>query len=251
MNGRRAWAVGVLAMLVGVVVPASPASADVVTRVGGGAFGVWAAITPASIAVVPIPSVVLAPGGGQQTSSLVTDFDLPGVASLHTAQVSTHGSPGETLTPCTEPVCKISDPPHVFAASSVELGHVSIDPLRLRFEAIHAQCQWDGSGAYGSATFANASKVPVNFAPNTIESIPGVAKVIFNEQFFEQFDGQKVIVVNAIHAWLYNVAGQTIEAIIGQASCDPNPYGQLVQDTNEGGCTPQALLAILCKTTGK
>lgn len=189
----------------GAIAIGGSAGADV-TTVGGGAFGEQV-VGPVSSG--PLPSVTLpASGGGPFTASLLS-VNVPDLLRTGLLEVRTTGELGPTG----------------FSESSASVAHVRVgSDNTFRANLVTSECRSDSSGSTGSTQLVNARVlgIPVTSTPgpNTVAlDIPGVARVVLNEQTVSNSPGNTSITVNAVHVTLFPGSPSQTDIILAQSRC--------------------------------
>jgi hypothetical protein len=213
MRGRLSAMLGAVSMIalgIGVNVPAAHADDPPVTKVGGGGFGIQITNENGGVNVNPTPLVTI-PDQGGQFYGYGNDKFLPLGSEIGNTVVYAFGS----LDPA---------PDEAYAFVDSRVAHVSLAGVpQLTFAGIKSFCEWDRLGPDGSnqafgATFVyyegGVGGMPV---PNEDHDLAGGGHYILNEQTVETFNGRGVIVVNGLHAFLTDGT----EIIVASSSCDP------------------------------
>lgn len=198
---------GLMATLAGSLAAPTAALANFnsapVTSVGGGAFGEQVV---GLLSSGPMPSVTLPPGGGGPFNANLATFNLLGTGGSGVLQVSTTGSLGAGG----------------FARSSASVTRLIIGSV-VTIDHLSSQCEASASGLSGSVNLDNAivagSHLPTTVAPNTNINVPGVAKVVLNEQVQTGGLGAFGITVNAVHVTLAPGTAFQQDIIIAQSRC--------------------------------
>lgn len=166
--------------------------------------------------VAPTPRSMF-PNGG--TASLL-DLNA-GIAEASALNATTAGDPTAGTSSASSSVAKVS----------VNLGPTA----SLDLSAVDATCTATPDGATGSSDIATAvvnsllsglvppANIPVNASPNTAIELPGLAKVVLNEQ---STDADGVLTVNAVHITL--LSGKLADIVIAHAQCGGAPPIQAV-----------------------
>jgi hypothetical protein len=200
-------------------VAASPAYATV-TSVSGGAFGESVNVTPLGLLNIssgPTPSVTLPANGTPQSASLAS-ICAPGPSPVCTLlstgilSVSSQGTLGASG----------GSTSSASVANVSALGSLPGVPV-LTATVVKSQCTVGPNSSSGSTTLAGATlgtiALALNPAPNTtILNIPGVVKVILNEQIPSGGPGNYSLTVNAIHVILGPTLGNG-DIIISSSTC--------------------------------
>lgn len=204
--------IAVIMAAAAVLVSTGSASSEVVANsVGGGAFGEQ---VRGPVSSGPIPSVVVPPSGGTNSASLA-EITVPKALSAGLLKVS--ASSGNVGTASG------------FAKSEASVLKVKVGtdllPPTVIADAVSSKCRADAGGVSGSSELINLkvkvgslfktqAKVPM---PNTVVDVPGVARIILNEQI-KSGNG---IIVNAVHVKLLGILPGELETdiIIAQSRC--------------------------------
>ena len=238
----RATLVAVLAgmmILVGLVIGATPASADVDT-VSGSATPLFIG----GLAPLGAPATV----SGSATEP-VDAYGPIGSGLLGGAQCPTAPTPGVVvplvisvglLEACTRGAGVVNAGHLAFSESRAAVADVQLGTTNLG--VVTGECRADGNGAVGSTTIVGTSGLPQNPLPNTVPSIlpPGLVSLVLNEQIVTNTLGTATITVRAVHATLLGA----IDIIIGEATCSA-----LGPDVNAGSVQVNKVAPADAQTT--
>src|SRR5213593_734829 len=177
----------------------------------GRAFGAFVDVSLLGVAVGPetlSDTGPLPPSGGLQTNQLET-VSIPGVLSATLMSTMTSGANG-------------------VARSEASLADLSVLPgsaAAVTASFVRAESEATCSGVRGATeavdvTFAGQSIVVDPFAPNQTFDIPGVARLVINEQKTSTGGGTQDITVNAIHLTVTADSVVTAEVIVSSAHSD-------------------------------
>lgn len=215
---------------------ATPAFADV-SQVSGSAFGEnvnnVSALGLVGVNSPAQPTVTLPATGSATpiTSSLATVTVPPvlgTVLSTGLLNVSTQGTTG--------PSGSSTGSASTASAKALTGLTTPLTPF-LTADLIKSTCTANGTGASGTTTLTNATlngATVVNLSPTpntTLLNLPGVAKVVANEQ--TSAAGDPNITVNAIHIYLLTPSGLASgDIVISQSHCDvvnspPTPISEV------------------------
>jgi hypothetical protein len=191
---------------------ASSALADV-TQVTGSAFGESVDVRVLNVPITsgPLPSVnmVSPPGGLGPFSQSALTASVPGLLSAGVLNASTQGGNLGSHSG--------------FATSSASVANVNALVGRITATVIGSKCTSNGDGSTGSSTLTNLNVLglAVNAAtpPNTTINLPGIGRVIINEQI-RPTNGptDTSIIVRAIHVELDGPLGDG-DIIIAESRC--------------------------------
>ena len=177
----------------------------------GRAFGAFVNVNLLGLVVGPetlSDTGPLPPSGGLQTNQLET-VSIPGVLSATLMSTMTSGANG-------------------VARSEASLADLSVLPgsaAAVTASFVRAESEATCSGVRGATevadvTFAGQSIVVDPFAPNQTFDIPGVARLVINEQKTSTGGGTQDITVNAIHLTVTADSVVTAEVIVSSAHSD-------------------------------
>jgi hypothetical protein len=216
-------AAGCIAVVFAVLVPASPAFADV-DSISGGATGV--SITGDLGTIPPTPTVSLSANETSPPSALLPSSLPFNVFSTGPLAVAT--SAGKLA----------GEDPAGFVEARALVQTVVLGPNVATAMSIASSCTADDRGATGATVIEggmlNGQPFPPTPTPppNTVIAVPGIGTVTLNEQRATTSVGptggvSRRLVVNAVHARFSSTAAggilpreQTAEAVIGQAVCE-------------------------------
>jgi hypothetical protein len=187
---------------------AAPAVAAPNDTVNASAFGASVTVLERQV-IGPVPTVTLGPDGAFKEATLATVPASP-VLTAKALRARTSGDPAAGTSTATG------------EAADVQVAPAAVGPSVVSAQAVSATCTATPDGATGSATLAAGAinGAPIASAtpgPNTIVTVPGVARVALNEQI-NNADGS--LTVNALHVTLLN--GDGADVIVGSATCGPN-----------------------------
>ena len=231
---RKPFLLAIMAtVLVGGIALGGPARADV-TTVGGGAFGEQI-VGPVSSG--PLPTVTLpASGGGPFTASLLS-VNVPNLLRTGLLEVRTTGALG----------------PAGFSESSASVADVRVgSDNTFRANLVTSECRSDSFGSTGSTQLVNArvlgTPVTSTPGPNTVAlDIPGVARVVLNEQTVSNSPGNTSITVNAVHVTLLPGTPLQQDIILAQSRCSASgPNVNQPPTTTSSSTTSTTLAGIDC-----
>ena len=177
----------------------------------GRAFGAFVNVNLLGLVVGPetlSDTGPLPPSGGLQTNQLET-VSIPGVLSATLMSTMTSGANG-------------------VARSEASLADLSVLPgsaAAVTASFVRAESEATCSGVRGATeavdvTFAGQSIVVDPFAPNQTFDVPGVARLVINEQKTSTGGGTQDITVNAIHLTVTADSVVTAEVILSSAHSD-------------------------------
>ncbi len=177
----------------------------------GQAFGAFVNVNLLGLVVGPetlSDTGPLPPSGGLQTNQLET-VAIPGVLSATLMSTMTSGANG-------------------VARSEASLADLSVLPgsaAAVTASFVRAESEATCSGVRGATeavdvTFAGQSIVVDPFAPNQTFDVPGVARLVINEQKTSTGGGTQDITVNAIHLTVTADSVVTAEVIVSSAHSD-------------------------------
>ncbi len=202
---------------------ASSAQADV-TEVTGGAYGESVDVTllgglvPITTTSGPEPAVSMSATEGGPAGDLG-----PFTASTASVSVGTGLLSTGILNASTEGGNLEGDDHSGFATSSASVNEVSAAAGRITATTVGSTCTSNGDGSSGTSTLETAEvlgvAVALNPAPNTTIPLPGVGRVILNEQIRPtNGPGDTSIIVRAIHVELDGILGDG-DIIIAESRC--------------------------------
>ena len=185
--------------------------------VGGNAYGIL--LSSPLVAVAETPFVALPASGGVMQSTLA-GIDLGPVLGSATLDVRTEGAVGATT----------------FASSVARIeglsllgGLVTADLIVAGSASASDGATLDSSaaGSLVSGLVVNGVAFDVLPAPNTVIEIPGVARVVLNEQIASGEAGARVrLTVNAIHVQLLNLLHAPVgDIVVASATTEVNLRG--------------------------
>ena len=182
-----------------------------IVEVSGGATGAIGSVAPVGLAVAgpPVASVTLPDSGGVVEDSLVTrqlpPAPAPPAIGSGLFEVRSAGQVG----------------PEGHVESRAQRVSLEITRVPLRLGDISATCRADRFGASGSTEVVRLESPLITFgstpAPNTVVDLPGVGRMILNEQIVTDAASRHEIVVNGMR--LVGSGGFEGEMILAQARC--------------------------------
>ena len=227
-------AAGCIAVVLAVLMPASPAFADV-DSVSGGATGV--SITGNLGTIPPTPTVILSANETSSPSALGPFTDTAPSVTLPSSLPFNVFSTGP-LAVATSAGRLAGEDPAGFVEARALVQTVVLGPNVATATSIASSCTADDRGATGATVIEggmlNGQPFPPTPTPppNTVIEVPGIGTVTLNEQRATTSVGptggvSRRLVVNAVHARFSSTAAggilpreQTAEAVIGQAVCE-------------------------------
>ena len=177
----------------------------------GRAFGAFINVNLLGVAVGPetlSDTGELPPSGGLQTNQLET-VSVPGVLSATLMSTMTSGANGVARS----------------EASLAELMVLPGNAAQVTASFVRAESEATCSGVRGATEvadviFAGQAITVDPFAPNQTFEVPGVAKLVINEQKTASGGGTQDITVNAIHLTVTADSVVTAEVIVSSAHSD-------------------------------
>src|SRR5438128_9140458 len=179
----------------------------------GRAFGAFVFVDVSLLGVAVGPETLsdtgeLPPSGGLQTNQLET-VTIPGVLSATLMATMTSGANGVARS----------------EASLAELAVLPGNPAAVTASFVRAESEATCSGVRGATevadvTFGGTAIMVDPFAPNQTFDVPGVARLVINEQKTSTGGGTQDITVNAIHLTVTADSVVTAEVILSSAHSD-------------------------------
>lgn len=204
-NSAQLFVIALIAIVLVAMLGVGSADADV-NKVGGGAFGLQ---LKGLVSAGPTPAVTLPPSGGGPFSATMISLNVPAV--LNTGQLALKTEGGNVGTAAG------------FAQSSAKVTGVSILAGLISADILAAQCRSTAAGSVESSSFVGlrvAGTRVTNFSANSTITIPGVARVVINEQIRKDKEGFTTTTTNALHVTLLNALPLLqSEIILAQAQC--------------------------------
>jgi hypothetical protein len=181
-----------------------------ITAVSGNAYGESVNIKVFGVIPVtsgPLPTVTLPSSGSAPLTNTLLSITVPNVLSAGVMNVSTQGTLG----------------PSGSSQSSAETANAVVNGL-LSASVLRSSCKSGTNGSTGSASAVNlaiAGNPVINGAltPNTTIPVPGIGKVILDEQIVSNSATSSSIDVNTVHVVL-NGSPATGDIIISHSHCD-------------------------------
>jgi hypothetical protein len=219
---RRGTALIVTATLLGfgglVAAPAANA-AGIVLSYGASAFGVSAnatvagSVRPVTVVVNPVPIVSLPPGqtSPQSLANSLASLSASPLLSAGVLNVAAGGSLAQGANA---------------SASVASLAVTAIPAAPIAALTVASTCHASGSGISGSTTITSLRvagvqiTLPATIPPNfTVVSVPGVLRIVLNEQSGSTSATGNSLTVSAIHVSLLATGVATGDVYVAQSQC--------------------------------
>lgn len=178
-----------------------------VTSVGGDAYGERVS---GAVKSGPIPQVTLPSAGGGPFVATLADIEAGTTLNSGTLRVSTEGGKLATA--------------EGFSKSSARVSNLDVGGNVVTADVVAANCRSVTSGSIGTTSAVNLRVGGVRLVSakvNQAINLPGVARVVVNEQVSAGKPGTTSLVVNALHITLFGaVSALDQDIIVSHVSCN-------------------------------